>query len=169
MAEPEGTAAAEELGALARDAGLQVAVAESLTSGAVASLLGRAPAASEWFAGGVVAYSTRVKVEVLGTTGGPVVNRSTAEQMARGAAGLTGADLAVATTGVGGPGSEEGEPAGTVWLGVWSARGARAERHRFDGDPAAVVAASAAAAVRLALAEARALAGLAPPAPGRVS
>lgn len=147
---------ADELAALARERGLRVAVAESLTAGALASRLGRAPDSAQWFVGGVVAYATDVKTAVLGTTGGEVVTSQTARQMAQGVAALMRADLAVATTGVGGPGPQEGKPEGTVWLGVWSSRGARAEEHRFDGDPAQVVEASVTAAVRLALAEARA-------------
>lgn len=153
---------AGQLAALAKRHGWTVAAAESLTSGAVASALGRAPDASDWFAGGVVAYLTAVKRQVLGVTADRVVTAAAAEQLARGVAGLTSADLAVATTGVGGPGSEEGQPAGTVWLAVVSRLGARTEQHRFDGDPASVVSEATLAAVRLVLAEARRLAPAAP-------
>ncbi|MGC4938171.1 CinA family protein [Kribbella sp. DT2] len=52
---------------------LTVAVAESLTSGSLACQLGAATDASDWFAGGVVAYTTAVKVGVLGVDPGPVV------------------------------------------------------------------------------------------------
>lgn len=143
-----------ELAEIALGNRLCVAVAESLTSGAVASALGRAESSSEWFCGAVIAYQTAVKQRVLGATGERVVDAETAIQMARGVAELTGADLAVSCTGVGGPDSEEGQPPGTVWLGVWSSRGGRAEHHRFDGSPAEVVAATTEDVLRLALAEA---------------
>jgi nicotinamide-nucleotide amidase len=151
-------ALAGELADLAQQHDLTVAAAESLTSGAVASALGRAPRASVWFAGGVVAYSTRVKQRVLGVATDQVVTEEAAVELARGVASLLEADLAVSVTGVGGPDSEEGHPAGTAWLGVASRRGAFAELHHFDGDPSAVVQETTLAALRLALTEARRLA-----------
>jgi len=81
--------------------GLTVAVAESLTSGRLASALGEAPDASEWFRGAVVAYASAVKFDVLGVTPGPVVTASCAREMATGARNLLAADVSVAGTGVG--------------------------------------------------------------------
>ncbi len=138
--------------------GLTVAVAESLTSGALASAMGRAPSSSDWFLGGVVSYATRVKVEVLGATDGPTVTRLMAEEMARGVGALMRADLALSTTGVGGPGPKEDQPEGTVWIGVWSARGVRAERFHFPGDPSQIVERATAQAVAMGVDEAHALA-----------
>jgi nicotinamide-nucleotide amidase len=147
-----------ELQQVVCDSGLTVAVAESLTCGALASAFGQSPSSSDWFVGGVVAYSTRVKVEVLGVADGPVVNAETAEQMARGVGQLLKADLAVATTGVGGPGAKEGQPPGTVWIGVWSARDCHSAHFLFPGEPGDVVEAATARAVAMALDEARELA-----------
>jgi nicotinamide-nucleotide amidase len=129
--------------------GLTVAVAESLTSGTLAGALGAAPDASTWFRGGVVAYAPEVKFTVLGVPPGPVVTEECARAMARGVASLLGADLAVSVTGVGGPGEDEGHPPGTVWFGVVSPDGERAELRRFDGEPADVLAATTAHALRL--------------------
>jgi nicotinamide-nucleotide amidase len=140
---------ASEVAATATARGLTVAVAESLTAGAIAGELGAAPEASTWFRGGVVAYSSEVKFEVLGVPVGPVVTEECARVMARGVASLLGADLVVSVTGVGGPGEEEGHPPGTVWFGVVSPAGEHAERRRFDGEPAVVVAATTAHALRL--------------------
>ena len=76
--------AAEAIARLLRENKQTVAVAESLTSGKLASRLGAAPEASNWFAGGVVAYAAHVKFEVLGVEPGPVVSEQCARQMARG-------------------------------------------------------------------------------------
>jgi len=103
---------------LAGERGLDVAAAESLTSGLLSSRLGAGPDASEWFRGAVVAYQEPVKFEVLGVPEGPVVTAECAEQMARGVADLLGASVAVSVTGVGGPDPSEGEPPGTVYVGV---------------------------------------------------
>jgi nicotinamide-nucleotide amidase len=103
---------------LAVEKGLSVAAAESLTSGLIASRLGAGPNAADWFRGSVVAYQEPVKFEVLGVREGPVVTAECAEGMARGVARLLAADVAVAATGVGGPGPSEGKPAGTVFVAV---------------------------------------------------
>jgi nicotinamide-nucleotide amidase len=116
-----------------------VAVAESLTSGAIAARLGAAEAAYEWFSGGVVAYASEVKFKVLDVDRGPVITASCARQMAAGVRSLIGSDLAVAVTGVGGPDPIEGHPSGTVFIAVCSDRLDRVSEHAFSGDPAEVV------------------------------
>lgn len=122
--------------------GLRLAVAESLTGGQLSSSLASLPGASEWLAGAVVAYIPDVKHRVLGVDPGPVVTETAALQMARGVAGLLGADVALSVTGVGGPDEEEGKPPGTVWVGVCT--GERAEAHllQLDGDPPEVLGAA---------------------------
>jgi nicotinamide-nucleotide amidase len=140
MATDEGTRSlVERLAAIAGSGELSVAVAESLTGGQLSAALSAGPEASRWFRGGVVAYHPDVKFCLLEVPPGPVVTRSCAEQMARAAAQLTGARVAVALTGVGGPDPEEGQPPGTVWLAVCVDGGARAEQHHFDGEPAEVL------------------------------
>lgn len=131
--------AVEQVAAIAAEQGLTVACAESLTAGAIASALARGEGASSWFAGGVVSYMSEVKFQVLGVTEGPVITASCAEEMARGASRLLGADLAVAVTGVGGPGEEEGEPAGTVFVATCRGDDVEVSRHRLDGDPPTVL------------------------------
>lgn len=130
---------AESVSELALARGARVACAESLTSGAIASALGRAPRASEWFCGGVIAYSAEVKHDVLGVEPGPVVTELCAGQMASGVRALMAADVAVAVTGVGGPDSAEGHPPGTVVIAVSSARALEVSTHHFDGEPSEVV------------------------------
>jgi nicotinamide-nucleotide amidase len=130
---------AEEVATLAQSRGWRLGCAESLTSGRVASALGRAPDASAWFRGGVVAYSPYAKVALLGVTPGPVVTESCAREMAIGSRRLLGADATVAVTGVGGPGESEGHPAGTVMIAVDSVNGCAAETIHLRGAPDEVV------------------------------
>ena len=102
--------------------GCPVAVAESLTGGGLAARLVDTPGISAVFRGGVVSYTNEIKASVLGVdrellaTRGPVC-AEVAMQMASGVAKLLGAQRAVATTGVAGPGPADGAPAGTVWIG----------------------------------------------------
>jgi nicotinamide-nucleotide amidase len=98
--------------------GSTLAVAESVTGGLIASRLVNVPGASAWFRGGVVTYASDVKFDLLGVTHGPVVSAEAAEQMARGVRTLLGADVAVSVTGVAGPEEQDGQPAGTVFVGL---------------------------------------------------
>jgi nicotinamide-nucleotide amidase len=132
---------------LAERNGLSVAVAESLTCGALASTLGRGQGASTWLAGGVVAYFSRVKFQVLGVDEGPVVTGSCARQMAEGVQRLLRSDAALAVTGVGGPDPEEGKPPGTVYIATLVNGGLRVERHSFSGGPETILSLTIAAAL----------------------
>ena len=137
----------ERIADLASSAGMTVAVAESLTSGAIASALGASPQAGDWFAGGVVAYSEHVKFDVLGVAPGPVITAECAEQMAAGVGRLLSADVVAAVTGAGGPGEQEGKPAGTVFLAHGRPGGMTVDEFHFDGDPEEVVHATVDAAL----------------------
>jgi len=122
---------AEALVTRLSDSGLTIAAAESLTGGLVCSALVDVPGASAVLRGSVTAYATELKAQVLGVDDarlasvGPV-DAQVAQEMADGVAQLLGADVAVATTGVAGPGPADGYEAGTVyvaaiapWGGVW--------------------------------------------------
>lgn len=143
------TTTAERLATRARQHGLTVAAAESLTGGAVSSALAAAAGAARWYRGAVVAYAAEVKFAVLGVTPGPVATEECAAQMAEGVARLLGADAAVATTGVGGPGPDEGKPAGSVFLATWVRGRTRTATLHLGGSPAEVVQAATDAAVGL--------------------
>lgn len=119
--------------------GRKVAAAESITAGRIATSLAAAPDASEWFWGSVVAYHTGMKRELLGVTSTTIISRDCARQMAQGLLDRTGAELVVATTGVGGPDPEEGRPPGTVVICAGTADGLHVFEHRFDGSPEEVV------------------------------
>ena len=127
------------VGAAARASGWTVGAAESVTAGQISSGLAAAEGAAEWFRGALVAYSKEVKFAVLGVEPGPVVNAGCAQQMAEGAAKLLDADFVVSTTGAGGPGTEEGQPAGTVFIAVLSPTMCSVTQYHFNGDPESVV------------------------------
>ena len=134
--------------------GRSLGTAESLTGGLVAATLVSAPGASRVFAGAVVAYDAAVKIDVLGVDAALVrrvgtVDDEVARQMAAGARRVLGVDVALATTGVAGPGPSEGHPAGTVWVACAGPQGVPARRHLVSGDRATVRARAAAAAIAL--------------------
>lgn len=99
-----------------------VGSAESFTAGLVAQSLASVGGSGSWFLGGIVAYQPEAKQRLLGVEAELVVTESCAIQMARGAAERLGADIALSTTGVAGPGPFEGRPPGTVIVG-WSIDG----------------------------------------------
>lgn len=148
MDEEEADRLAADVARLARDTGRTVAAAESLTGGMVATALARAEASSEWFRGALVAYSSEVKHDVLGVPPGPVVSEPAARAMAEGVRKLLGADVAVATTGAGGPSPQDGAEPGTVYLAVSGAGAGTVLRLELEGDPGAVCDDAAAQALR---------------------
>ena len=127
MADGVAGQAAQELATeiirLLTRAGQTLAAAESLTGGLVAAALTDVPGASDAFRGGVIAYATELKAQVLGVDvtmlkkHGPVY-APVASAMAEGVRQRLGATIGVATTGVAGPGPQDGHPAGTVHIAV---------------------------------------------------
>jgi nicotinamide-nucleotide amidase len=125
-----------------------VATAESCTGGWIAKALTDIAGSSQWFIEGFVTYSNESKIRRLGVSRSVLltqgaVSEATVRAMATGAIRRTGADLAVAVTGIAGPdGAVPGKPVGTVWLG-WAERHGRAIRvavqlKHFRGDRDAV-------------------------------
>ncbi|NHN56113.1 CinA family protein [Calidifontibacter sp. DB0510] len=147
------TSAADAIAALTAS-GRTVGTAESLTGGLVAAALTSVPGSSAVVRGGVVSYATEVKATVLGVDaglladGGPV-QADVAEQMARGARRVLGADLGVATTGVAGPEPQGGAPVGRVFVAVAWSDGSEVRELTLDGDRAAIRAATVHAALEL--------------------
>ena len=124
----------------ARRAGMTLAVAESCTGGQVGQRLSAIPGSSDVFLGGVIAYHDDVKhsqlgvpLEMLEREG--AVSEPVARAMAQGAAERLGADLAIAITGIAGPGGgTDDKPVGTVWHG-YHVRGRTETRHHvYPGD-----------------------------------
>jgi nicotinamide-nucleotide amidase len=152
-AEPDGAVPARVLEALA-SRGETLATAESLTGGLLSAQLTDVPGASRSLVGGVVSYATRVKVTVLGVPPAVVeehgvVSEECAVAMARGVRDRLDATWGLATTGVAGPGQQEGRPVGTVWVAVAGPAGAAARLLDLPGDRSAVRAAACAAVLQL--------------------
>ena len=103
---------------LCRERGLTLAVAESVTGGLVGGRLTDIPGASDVFRGGVISYATEVKQSVLGVSEGPVVSEIAARQMAVGVRNRLGADIGLSLTGVAGPAEQDGQPVGTLFVGM---------------------------------------------------
>ena len=129
------------LAALLLASGKTVAVAESCTGGLLAGAITALPGSSRYFLGGIVAYHNRVKTVALGVSPSLMESRGAvsgevALAMAEGAVARLSADVAIATTGIAGPGGgKRGKPVGTVWIAVAGRDGVRrAHRHRFGGD-----------------------------------
>lgn len=136
------TTAAEVVAAL-RGRGLTLATAESLTGGLVAAEIVGVPGASDVYAGGIVAYATRLKHELLGVDAGLLeregaIHPLVAEQMAAGVRARTGADAGVATTGAAGPDPQDGHPPGDVWIAIATADGVVSRHLALAGDRPAI-------------------------------
>ncbi len=134
--------------------GLTLSVAESLTGGRLADAIVTVPGASAVFAGGAVTYSERAKIFILGISeqlldAGGAVQPEVAEQMAEAARRRFDTDLALATTGVAGPGPADGHPAGTVYISLATSGQTRTEAHLFTGNREHVRSATVSAAAVL--------------------
>ncbi len=134
---------AADLHALLVERGETVASAESLTGGGLADLLSSTPGASSSYVGGVVGYATSVKVKVLSVPADLVerygaVSEECAAAMATGARDVLGATWAVSTTGVAGPTEQEGQPVGTVFVGIAGPGGVTVAELALDGDRDAI-------------------------------
>ncbi len=111
------------IGALFRGTGMTLSAAESCTGGMISSLITSVPGASEYYLGSVTSYAVAVKESVLGVKPDTVneygvVSPEVAAAMAEGVRKLTGSTYSVATTGLAGPGGDERNPVGTVWIGL---------------------------------------------------
>ncbi len=108
--------------------GKTLAVAESCTGGTIASRFTAMAGSSAYFRAGVVAYANEAKRDILGVSYDDImrygaVSEQVARQMAEGARRITGADYAIATTGIAGPsGGSAEKPVGTVWIAVATPR-----------------------------------------------
>ena len=137
--------------------GWTLATAESCTGGMIAAACTDLAGSSHWFERGFVSYSNDAKTELLGVDAALIarhgaVSEAVVRAMAAGAISHSKAQVAVAITGVAGPtGGTRAKPVGTVWFGFalpGSSLGLVSEIRRFDGDRAAVRAATVQHAVR---------------------
>ncbi len=122
-----------------RERGLTLSLAEGPTGGRLAERLVRWPGSSGFFLGAVVTYDYRSRVELLGVpqalleTHG-AVSEQVAVATAEGARRRFGSDVALASTGIAGPGGgTSAKPVGLLWLAVATGAGTTAQRHQVEG------------------------------------
>jgi nicotinamide-nucleotide amidase len=119
--------------------GKTIAMAESCTGGLVADLLTEVPGISACLERGVVTYSNKAKIEMLGVAPALLVDHGAvsaeaAEAMARGVRKAAGTVIGLSTTGIAGPGGgSEAKPVGLVYIGLAHERGVTASKHIFSG------------------------------------
>jgi PncC family amidohydrolase len=146
-----------EIGKLLQQLGLRLALAESCTGGLIGHRITNVPGSSEYFAGGIVAYSYEAKVKTLGVSWNILnsvgaVSSETVLAMARGAKEMMDADVAISISGIAGPGGGTDEkPVGTVWVGLVAADGNWSQELHFEGDREQNKASSADAALQMLL------------------
>lgn len=136
---------ARHLGSCLQRAGIKIVTAESCTGGGVSYMLTAVSGSSNWFERGFVVYSNVAKQQMLGVSAEVLssygaVSEETAMEMARGAIQYSAADVAIAVTGIAGPGGgTEEKPVGTVCF-AWCTRDGQSfsTRTRFEGDRARV-------------------------------
>ncbi|WP_054654916.1 CinA family protein [Lentilactobacillus kisonensis] len=136
---------------------ITITAAESLTAGQFQSTLGDVAGVSEVFEGGFVTYSNQIKEKLLNIPSevideNGVVSEPTAIWMANQARSIMGKDLGVSFTGVAGPDSLEGNPVGTVWIGIaYGTQQTFAKEFHFSGERNAIRKASVDAGLQMAL------------------
>lgn len=137
--------------------GLHVATVESCTGGLVGHLITEVPGSSAYYLGGFVTYSDELKREAVGVPNDVLaahgaVSAQVAIAMATGGRARTGAELAVAVTGIAGPeGGTDSKPVGLTYVAVADGEGVAVSRHVWNGDRAENKRRSAGAALELLL------------------
>jgi len=132
---------------------LTIALAESCTGGLIAHRLTNVPGSSAYFIGGVVSYANEAKVRMLGVSPQTLqthgaVSEETAREMARGVRHLFQTDIALAVTGIAGPGGGTPEkPVGLTYIALTAEDLERCERYLWRGDRWAIKEQSAEAAL----------------------
>ena len=135
--------------------GLKLAVAESCTGGMIASKFTAMAGASAYFRGGVVAYANEAKRDILGVRMEDIecfgaVSEVVALEMAEGVRRITGADYAIATTGIAGPtGGSKHKPVGTVWMAIATPEGSRAVMRNSGTDRGQIISRASAYAIEM--------------------
>jgi nicotinamide-nucleotide amidase len=122
------------VGVLLAARGQTLGLAESVTGGLMASRVTDVAGASGFFRGSIVSYASEVKFDVLDVPEGPVVSAEAATAMAAGARRVLGADVGLAITGVAGPAEQDGQPVGTIFVGLAIGDEVEAVELRLPGD-----------------------------------
>ena len=127
------------IGDLLRGTGMTLSAAESCTGGMIASMITSVPGASDYFLGSVTSYAVDVKQNVLGVSPETVeacgvISSEVVTAMAEGVRKLTGSTYSVSTTGLAGPGGDDRNPVGTVWIGLAGPNGTDSVMRVYKND-----------------------------------
>lgn len=147
----------ERAGAALNEKGWTLALAESCTGGLIAHRITDVPGSSDYFLGGVTAYSDPVKERLLGVKRETLIavgaaSEETAREMAQGARHTIGSDVGISVTCIAGPGGGTDEkPVGLTYIGASTPDGEWVERHVFEGDRKSIKESAADAALELLL------------------
>ena len=129
----------EEIGNLLKTHRLNLGIVESSTGGRISDRITQVPGSSEYFAGSVVAYDNKVKIELLWVEEATIkehgaVSAQTAEEMAQGGKRLLNASLCLSVTGIAGPsGATPEKPVGLVYIGLASEGHTQSRKYIFQG------------------------------------
>lgn len=151
----EGSSVEAQLHDILTKRGKTLAVAESCTGGMIASKFTAMTGASAYFRGGVVAYANEAKRDILGVRMEDIecfgaVSEVVALEMAEGVRRITGADYAIATTGIAGPtGGSKHKPVGTVWMAIATPEGSRAVMRNSGTDRGQIISRASAYAIEM--------------------
>ncbi len=151
----EGATLEQQVHRILTERGKTLAIAESCTGGAIASKFTAMAGASAYLVGGVVAYSNDVKANILGVDTTNIecfgaVSEVVALEMAEGVRRITGADYAIATTGIAGPGGgSKHKPVGTVWMAIATPEGSRAVMRNSGTDRGQIISRASAYAIEM--------------------
>ncbi len=129
-----------KVSSLLKKKGLKVATAESCTGGMLGNLLTNISGSSEYYDRGIISYSNRAKIELLGVSEETLhrygaVSEETAREMAGGIVKRSGVDVGIATTGIAGPtGGTRDRPVGLVYIALATNKGIIVRKYLFEGD-----------------------------------
>ncbi len=133
----EGDSMEKVVGDLLREKGMTLSCAESCTGGLVGARIVNVPGSSDYFVGGVIVYSNRLKVDLLGVKEETLrkhgaVSRQTCQEMLEGLRKKFGTDTGIAITGIAGPGGSENKPEGLTYIGVYAGEKKIIEERIFE-------------------------------------
>ncbi|MBI5894024.1 MAG: CinA family protein [Deltaproteobacteria bacterium] len=129
----------EEVGELLKEHNLTLGLAESCTGGLISNMITNVPGSSRYFLGAVVAYSNKIKVEMLMVSQETIetygaVSEEVASEMARGVRRVDMVDIGLAVTGIAGPdGGTDEKPVGTVYISLFDQTEGRCRKFSFEG------------------------------------
>jgi len=145
----------KKTGVILFESGLTISTAESCTGGLIGHLLTNIPGSSQYYLGGIISYSNRIKTEILGVTEAALakfgaVSHECVEQMAVGVRDLMKSNISLAVSGIAGPdGGSPEKPVGTVFFALADASGVDSVNFFFNGDRSAIKCKSAETALGL--------------------